>query len=295
MAPVAAAGDHPSMAHRLRPTVPLVLALTLAWAAPASAASYSVWTPFGLWEVPYSQLGEVSGHKVTVVVKAFGPTMDPVRYLDALRAQGKRGVLYFVDTVDYKTGTVYPSRVKPWVDKVKGHPALFGYLTVKEPSWSDISLSEMRSLYKAYKSADPKERVIALLGDVPHFGTSDNPWGTGVADMLWVNWYPVWCSRGYLATASTHFPKVRSYVDRVTPGTKIWLMVQGHTYYSGDKCTPTTSQLSRQVRDGFDYLKANGILFYTWHGPTFDKDIRRTPALRDHIKKIISQVRAGTF
>jgi len=278
-----------------------LLALTLTvlmvqGVAPATAATtYNTNTPFAIWEVPYAQLGEVKAYKANLLVKSFSPGMNVVRYLDAVRAQGKRAIVYFTNTVDYGAGTVYPSRVKAWVDQVKSHPGLYGYLSVKEPSWSGITLSEMRSLYKAFKAADPNHRVIALLGDTPHFGTSRNPWGTGVANTLWVNWYPVWCSRGYVTGAATHFPKVRAYVNKVTPGTPIWLMVQGHTYYKGDKCTPTKSQLSRQVREGFSYLKANGIIFHTWHFLVYDKDIRRTPHLRDHIHTIIRQVRAGTF
>ena len=166
---------------------------------------------------------------------------------------------------------------------------------MKEPSWSHISLSEMRSLYKAYKAADPYHRVIALLGDVPHFGSSANPWATGVANMLWIDWYPVTYSRGYIGTASTWFPKVRAYVNKVTPGVPIWLMVQAHGYKPGDRKTPTSAQLIREVRDGFTYLKANGILFHTWNNPRYDSDLKRNPTLWSTVHSIISKVRTGTF
>ncbi len=133
--------------------------------------------------MPRAELPAVAKHH-KLIVKAFEPTMNIVGYFDDAHRLGIRVVPFFMDTVDIKTGTAYPSRVAWWVDKVKGHPALYGYLSVREPSWHGITRREMRSLYKAYKAADPYRRVIALLGDTPHFGTSQNPWGTAVAKML---------------------------------------------------------------------------------------------------------------
>ncbi len=282
--------------RRLVLAISVGLLLTTSIPGPVAAQSvpYSRYTPFALWEVPIGDLPTVAkNHKL--IVKAFDATMNPVRYLDAARAYGLKVVVYFSETVDYKSGTIHPSKIAPRVEKVKGHPALYGYLSVKEPSWWGISLSEMRTLYKTYRALDPYHRVIALLGDTPHFGTSRNPWGTGVANMLWVNWYPVTCYSGYYTGAAVHFPKVRAYVEKVTPWVPLWLMVQGHEYRKGNKCTPTTSQLTRQVYEGFKYLKAEGILWYTWNNPMFDRDLKRTPTLQTHMVTIMSKVRNLTF
>jgi hypothetical protein len=295
--------------HRLGPGLiaPLVaaalvaslVAVVAAWQSPAPAVAatttYSRTMPFATWEVPVGDIASLGQPRTYLLVKSFSPTMDVVKYLDTAWAHGQRVVVYFRDTVDDARGIVYPSRVKAWVDKVKRHPALFGYLTVKEPSWIGISVTEMRALYKAYRAADPVHRVIALLGDVPHFGTSANPWTTGIATMLWVNWYPVTYSRGYIGTASTHFPKVRAVVDRVNPNVPVWLMVQGHGNRPGDRRTPTTAELERQVRDGFRYLKPQGIVFYTWNNALYDRDLKRNPALWAAARSIVTRVRAGTF
>jgi hypothetical protein len=283
------------MARRLGVGSTLALAFVLALAPAAAATTYSTSTPFALWEVPYTDLGRVASFEHKILVKAFDPTMNIVRYLDQARSQGDKVIVYFANTVDYKTGRVYPSRVASQVNEVKGHPGLYGYLSVKEPSWSGVTLSEMRSLYKAYRAADPKHPVIALLGDTPHFGTSQNPWGAGVANILWVNWYPVTCRNGYYTGATTNFPKVRSTVERLTPWVPIWLMVQGHAYYAGNKCTPTNAQLSRQVREGFQYLKAEGIVFYVWNNPGADRDLKRNATLTSHMRWIVRAVKAGTF
>jgi len=247
----------------------------------AAAITYSTSMPLILHNVPPEDLlantrGVCNG-SFNIVIRNVSGAAGALRYLDAAQKCGLKAVLFFSTTTS--GGTVYPSRVGPLVRAVKNHPALYGYLSVKEPSWSGISLSEMRSLYNAFRAADPNHPVVALLGDIPHFGTSQNPWGTGVANVLWVDWYPVTYSRGYITTASTHFPKVRSYVASVTPGTPIWLMVQGHGYRPGDRRPPTSAELVRQVNDGTTYLGAAGIAFYIWDHAAYDSDFSRNPKL----------------
>ena len=246
---------------------------------------------YAAWEVPVMDIAVLGSPRPTLLVKAFSPsTQTPapvVRYLDEAAKYHQRVLVYFVDTVNYATGSIVTSVIPGWVAKVKNHPALYGYLSVKEPSWNGISLAEMRSLYSAYRAADPGHPVVALLGDTPHFGTSANPWATRVANVLWVDWYPVTYSRGYIGTASVNFPKIKSYVAATTPGTPIWLMVQGHGYPAGDKRSPTAAELRRQVSDGFRYLGAAGIAFYTWKNPQYSSDFARNPALWDVARSLM--------
>jgi hypothetical protein len=220
---------------------------------------------FAAWEVQFDDISEIGYPRPSLLVKAFSPsTQSPapvVRYLDEAARYNQKVLVYFVDTVNYSAGTVAPNKILNWVNKVKNHPALYGYLSVKEPAINRVTVAEMRSLYNAYKAADNKHPVVALLGDTPHFGTSANPWSTGIANILWVDWYPVTFSRGYIGTATTNFPKIRKYVAANTPGTPIWLLVQGHAYNKGDKRTPSPAELRRQVSDGFKYLGAAGIAF----------------------------------
>jgi hypothetical protein len=243
---------------------------------PAAAAAP---TGYAAWEVPLGDIAGLGSPRPKLLVKAFSPANSPVAYLDEAARHGQQVLVYFTETVDYAAGTVRTSVIPARVSSVKNHPALYGYLSVKEPSWNRISLAEMRSLYTAYRKADTGHPVVALLGDTPHFGTSANPWGPGVANVLWVDWYPVTYSRGYIGTASTNFPKVKAYVAATTPGTPIWLMVQGHGYKAGDKRTPTAAELRRQVADGLAYLGAAGIAFYTWRNPLYDSDFSRNPSL----------------
>ncbi len=274
----------------------LVVGLTVRPVDQAAAiAAPAASQPFATWEVPREDISSLGTPRSELLVKAFSPTMDPVAYLDEAARFGQKVVLYFRDTVDDSRGTISTSRIGPWVAKVRHHPALWGYLTVKEPSWSGISVSEMRSLRKAFRTADPDHPTVALLGDIPNFGTSDNPWASGIADVLWVDWYPVTFSRGYIATARTHFPKVRAYVDKVTPGTPVWLMVQGHEYRPGDRRAPTGSELEREVLDGARYLHADGFIFYTYHNALYGRDLERNGSLWSTARSIMARTRAGTF
>ncbi len=245
---------------------------------------------FAAWEVQQLDISTLGSPRPGLLVKAFSPSkQDPapvVRYLDEAARHHQKVLVYFVDTVDYAKGTVAPNKVLNWVNKVKNHTALYGYLSVKEPSWSGISLAEMRQLYNAYKAADKNHPVVALLGDTPHFGTKDNPWAKGVANVLWVDWYPV-TTHGYLAGASTNFPKIKAYVAKNTPGTPIWLMVQGHAYSKLGQRSPTAAELRRQVSDGFTYLGAAGIAFYTWQNPIYQSDFKRNTALWNVAKSLI--------
>lgn len=280
----------PPLALR-RPRRAIAIVLLAALAAVVASPLPAAATPgilargpgFAAWEVQEADIGHLGSPQPGLLVKAFSwstKTVKPiVTYLDKAALNHQKVLVYFVDTVNYSTGVVYPAKIAKWVALVKTHPALYGYLSVKEPAVNHVTVTEMRSLYNAYKAADPNHPVVALLGDTPNFGTTKNPWSSGIANVLWVDWYPVTYSRGYIGTATTNFPKIKNYVAAYTPGTPIWLMVQGHRYVKGDQRTPSPAELRRQVSDGFKYLGAAGIAFYTWQNPLYQNDFQRNPAL----------------
>ncbi len=270
------------------------------------APSYSTAAPMILQEVPVWDLEKntngICTSGATHVIKNAAGTFNAINYLNKAQACGLKVIFAFPSTVNYSTGAVYPWRVGPWVRKVKSHPATFGYLSVKEPSWSRITMSEIRSLYRAYRTADPGKPVIALFGDMPGFGTSRNPYGTGMANIVMFDWYPVETTTGtnsiYLTGATKWFPRAKSIVNRVTPGRPVWLMVQTHKYLkpvSHKKQRPTQAQLWRQVRDGFTLLGAKGIAFHTWRNTNYARDELRDPQMVSWMTTLFSQVRAGTF
>lgn len=297
-----------------RRAVPLVAAAllllgSLGVVGTASATvSYSTTTPMILHNVTPEDLtanknGVCSGHFTHVIRNVLGVT-NATNYLNVAQRCGLKVILYFSSTVS--GGTVYPSRVAALVNGVKNHPALFGYLSVKEPSWVGINKYEIRALYRAYRAADPNHPVVALFGDVPHFGMSANPWTYSMANIVLLDWYPVETGNGgrsttgttYLTSGPTYFKRIRSYVATTTPGTPIWLMVQTHKYLAPTyhkKQRPSQSLLNRQVRDGFNYLSAKGISFHTWSNANYNIDERRDPTMVSWMNTLAAQVQAGTF
>jgi hypothetical protein len=286
-----------------------VMAATLLGAGNAVAYGTDQ-TPMVLQNVPLADVvankgGICNGGFTHVMKSAAGPN-NARNYLDAAQRCGLKVIMSFPETVNHSLGRVYPSRVASWVKIVKNHPALFGYLTVKEPSWNRLSVTEIRAIYSAFHKADPNHPVIAIFGDIPHFNMSGNKWGSGMANILIVDWYPIetarnGCSRSgldYVGTGPKHFKNVKATVARKTPGTPVWLMAQTHKNLAPSchkKAAPTEALLRRQIRDAFRYLGASGIAFHTWSNTTYARDQRRSPMTVGWMRTIANQVHAGTF
>jgi hypothetical protein len=274
-----------------------------------AATQYSTDTPMILTNVsPEDLLANTHGicdGKFNIVVRNVLGATNSLRYLDAAQHCGLKAVLFFQSTTS--SGTVYPSRVAALVNAVKHHPALYGYLSVKEPSWTGVSGAEIRSLYRAFHAADPNHPVVGLFGDIPHFGDSNNPYTAGMADIVMVDWYPVETSRsGCSRYGTTYVPygpkwystKVRPAVRTRTPGVPIWVMVQTQKNL-GPSChkkqRPTQALLVRQVREAFTYAGASGIAFHTFSNANYTLDERRDTTMVGWMKTLSAQIHAGTF
>jgi hypothetical protein len=274
-----------------------------------ATTTYSTDTPMILHNVPPEDLlantrGVCNG-AFNIVIRNVGGAAGALRYLDAAQHCGLKAVLFFSSTVS--GGTVYPSRVAALVNAVKNHPALYGYLSVKEPSWVGINATEIRALYKAFHTADPNHPVVALFGDIPHFGGSANPYTAGMANIVMVDWYPIETSSGGCASTGTVYistgpkwysTKVYPTVHTKTPSVPIWVMVQTHKYLAPTchkKQLPTQSRLYREVREAFVYAHAQGIAFHTFQNVNYTMDERRNPTMVSWMKLISTSVRNGTF
>jgi len=288
------------------------LALGVLGSSGASAAvTYSKTAAMVLQNVPNEDMlanthGICDG-AFTHVIRNVGGSAGALRALDAAQACGLKMIVFFSETANHSTGVVYPSRVGALVRSVKDHPALYGYLSVKEPSWVRITGAEIRSLYKAYKAADPTRPVAGIWGDIPHFGDTRNPYTAGMADIVIVDWYPVETASGGCSRTGTSYvkygpkwfsTKVRPVVAAKTPGRPIWVMVQTHKYLAPTchkKQRPSSSLLDRQVREAFGYARAKGIAFHTFRNDNYNLDQRRDPAMVKLMKGISARVAAGTF
>ncbi len=279
-------------------------------AVPASAAmTYPRTAPMILHQVSPEDLlantrGVCNGSFQLVIRNVLGVT-NTLRYLNAAQHCGLKAIVYFQSTIS--GGTVYPARVAPLVNAVKNHPALFGYLSVKEPSWVGVSAAEIRSLYRAFHAADPNHPVVGLFGDIPHFGNSTNPYTASMADIVMVDWYPVETYRSGCSTLGTSYvatgpkwysTKVYPKVHALTPKAPIWVMVQTHRNLHPSchkKQRPTQALLNRQVREAFTYAHASGIAFQTFANTSYNLDERRDPTMVSWMKQLSAAVRAGTF
>jgi hypothetical protein len=281
-------------------TAPRALGLTYPTSAPMILHNVS-------WQDLAANRNGICNGRFSHVIKNVGTTQTTTsarNYLGYAQACGLKVIFHFSATI--KGGTVYPSRVAGWVNAVKGYANLDGYLSVKEPSWVGISASEIRSLYRAFKAADPNHPVYALFGDIPHFGQSANPYTSGMADIVMVDWYPVetasgGCSKSgtsYVSTGPKWFNRLRGFIHARTPGLPVYVMVQTHKYLAPSchkKQLPSQSLLWRQVREAFVWASAKGIAFHTWGNTNYSMDERRNPTMVRWMGELSAQVRAGTF
>ncbi|HLO36705.1 MAG TPA: hypothetical protein VK194_11505 [Candidatus Deferrimicrobium sp.] len=279
-------------------------------AIPASATlTYPTNAPMILQNVSPEDLlantRQICNGAFTIVIRNVLGATNTLRYLDAAQHCGVKAIVFFQSTVS--GGTVYPSRVAALVNAVKNHPALYGYLSVKEPNWVGISGSEIRSLYKAFHAADPRHPVVALFGDIPHFGGTSNPYTAGMADIVMVDWYPVETASSGCSSSGTSYvtsgPKwysTRVYpkIHTLTPNAKIWVMVQTHKNLNPTchkKQRPSQSLLYRQVREAFRYAHATGIAFHTFQNNNYTLDERRDGTMVSWMRQLSAAIRAGTF
>lgn len=230
-------------------------------------------------------------------------TTTLINYLNAAQKCGLKVIFSFTNTI--VSGVVYPTRAVAWANKVKSHPALAGYLSVKEPSWNGVSGVEIRALYHAYRTADPRHPVYALFGDIPHFGDSINPYTAGMANIVIVDWYPVETASGGCSSSGTSyvpgakwFTKVAAKVKATTPTVPIIAMLQTHKYL-GPRChkkqLPTQALLWRQAREALTYGHVVGFAFHTWTNTSYQMDEYRNPTMVGWMKLLSSQIRTGTF
>lgn len=252
-----------------------VLACTVAAALFAGAAPVGAAQPMGgLQEVPLRDLlsdaGGVCSSRPGILVKNFGAGSTPVAYLDAAARCGARVVVHFSEAVEH------PGRIPALVASVRDHPALYGYLTAKEPSLVGIGATRLRALATAFHRADPVHPVVLLLADLPGVGTARNPLDARMADVVMFDWYPV-SRRGYRAGSCATLAHASAVArDR---GARVWIMVQAHRYDAGGKVSPTAAQMRRQVAEAVTCARAGTVVAHIWAHAAYESDLARNPGL----------------
>lgn len=268
-------------------------------ARPAPVAEIPRKVPMTMWHVPMGDLETVAALGIDLVIRKFHSGAEAATYLDAAGRAGLRVIAGFDDV--HAGGVVRTGLIGPLLAPIRDHPALYGYLALTEPNLSGIDLTEMRRVYAAYKKADPARPVLVSMGLIGEFGTAGNPWGSGVADIVLAEWYPIVypsavAPHGWRIDTPSVLTRFRDVVERATPGLPIWLVAQGHEYRPANRRSPTEAELADQVRDAFRYLGASGVTFYPWSGiSAFENDFGRDVALQDALHQVIGAVRARTL
>ncbi len=283
-----------AMPNRARLLIGLLLVVgVLVPARPAVAAlGYPTDAPFAMWNVPVTDLAAVQRLGVRYVVMATPGTPKVTDYLATAKSLGLKVIVYVADAAT--TSGVNATSIADKVTLVRSSSAVFAYLSVAEPAQLGLSLSQLRTLYQTFRRYDSTKPVMAMFNRLPEFGSSTNPYDTGVADIVGFDFYPV-KTDGYKTSAPKVFPAALAIVNQRTPGVRTWLMVQGHSNLSGGLVAPTPDQLEQQVRDGFTYLAARGIIYHTWRSTWYDTVIADRSDLQARILSIYTRVRAGTF
>ena len=269
-------------------------------------ATYSTSAPIILQEVPSWDLAAntngVCTSGATHVIKNAQGTFNAANYASLAAACGMQVIWAFPDTVNYSTGRVHTDaghQVGQQGQEPDQHLGLpVGQGAELEPHLGGRDplplpgLPEGRSAHK----------VMALFGDMPHFGTTRNPYTKGHGQRR----------DGRLVPGRDHQRVELQLPDRrlevvpegprqgrqTTPGVPVYLMVQTHKYLrpaTHKKQRPTQAQLSREVRDGFAYLKAGGIAFHVWRNTNYTRDQLRDPQMVAWISALAASIKAGTF
>ncbi len=258
---------------------------------PVGIAAAGRVAPYAMWNVPQEDLAQVRALGVGYVVALVPGTPRLPEYLAEAAALGLRVVIDQTDSI--AAGAVNDEAITATVLAIRGSPAVFGYLSISEPANLGVDLDQLRALYRTFKQADPARPVIVLFNRLQAFGSASNPYGTGVADIVAFDLYPV-RQDGYSRDAPLRLETARTVVRSITPSVPLWLVVQGHGNRSGGLAAPTPGQLRREVRDGRADLRAAVTVFYTWRSTWYDSTISGRPDLQATIRSLTGVVHRGT-
>jgi hypothetical protein len=260
--------------------------------------SYRRDMPVSVWHVPRDDLPLVAALGATVVIKKLNRGEDVLGYLDAAKMAGVKALLGF-DWV-YEDGLDLGA-AKGIARSIARHPALYGILAVTEPEQTDLSRTELRALYRAYKGVLPRRPVMASLGSIRDFpGWARTHWGPGIADAVICEWYPVVRpSRrhptGWVSGSTSYLRAWKRALEATAPDTPVWGSIAIHRYDLARRRSPNAGEVADQARDAFRYLGATGLSIYPWNTAAYENDLRRDPARRAMINRLVGAILAGTL
>lgn len=198
---------------------------------------------------------------------------------------------------------------------------IYAWYSYDEPAQKGITLTELRAAYKVYKEYFPTVPVVTVYNQRPGdpdgpdadtigdgmFGQPNNPYGSGVADIVGLDAYVASNGSGIYTyhALELYYTTARKAADKLTPGVPIWSVAQAHDHTADSVLNvPEPHQIYRQVNDWLRAGPDNGLraidgyMWYSWHfdpGSGDEKsDLEGYPANRAMAKAIGAQLRSGT-
>jgi len=117
-------------------------------------------------------------------------------------------------------------------EKVKSHPALFGYFLVDEPAWGGKSLDNLTKAYKAFKDLDPYHPV--WINAAPRGSAEVHEQYSKAADIYGLDIYPVPYPGGHSGMKDKRLTCVgkyaQMYYDAAGQNKAIWMAFQGFSW-----------------------------------------------------------------
>ena len=161
-----------------------VMATSVLGVANVAAVATDSSTPMVLQNISLADVvankGGICNGGFNMVMKTASGPNNAVNYLNAAQRCGLKVIMSFPESSTTRpAGSIRP-RCPIGSTSVKNHPALYGYLTVKEPSWNRHLGGRDPLDLRAYHKADPTHPVVAIFGDIPalrHVRQSAGPRG----------------------------------------------------------------------------------------------------------------------
>ncbi|MHB8580489.1 MAG: LamG-like jellyroll fold domain-containing protein [Ignavibacteriaceae bacterium] len=241
----------------------------LAWNSSLNVIPYGLFTNY-VASPPYQQLNQDTLKIITSWKFNDFTTIDQaVAFLDSAYANG----VWVIIGKDFTSGSgssfsIDTTALHSYVSdsSINNNPALYGWLAIDEPAGRNVSLANLQKLYQAYREADPNHPVMVDFNrSYSDFGTSTNPFGTGVADIANFDIYPWTIGAPYslnpVSMTKGGILNADSIIHDDDPHTKIWGM--GQTFSTADWRRPLPIEMYSQAVD-FLTNGAQALDWYTW-------------------------------
>jgi len=201
-----------------------------------------VFFPIALWQIvslknddDASNLYYAARQGVNLYIQGCANETTALSSLD--RAQ-KYGIKVFL-SLGYPRDTK-GDQLKIWkirmanilTEKVKNHPALFGYFLIDEPAWAGKSLNNLTKAYEGFKDLDPYHPV--WINAAPRGSIEVHKQYSKAADIYGLDIYPVPYPGGHSGMEDKGLTCVgkyaQMYYDAVGQNKAIWMALQGFSW-----------------------------------------------------------------